>query len=86
MAYFALFYDVVDNFAERRAPHRSLHLKSVREAYASGQLVLAGALLVFKADDRSVPEQFAKTDPYVSSGLVTRWWVRPWTVVTGNEA
>ncbi len=93
MTYFALFYDVTDDFVERRTPFRPVHLKQVREAYASGELILGGALqepvgalLVFKTDDRSVPERFARTDPYVINGLVTRWTVRPWNVVTGNEA
>jgi uncharacterized protein YciI len=42
-------------------------------------------LLVFRAADRSVVEAFARSDPYVLAGLVTRWEVRPWTVVIGNE-
>jgi uncharacterized protein YciI len=29
-------------------------------------------------------ESFAASDPYVVNGLVTRWTVRPWTVVVGN--
>ncbi len=93
MAYFALFYDVIDNFVERRTPFRPLHLKNVREAYASGELVLAGALqnppgalLVFKTDDPAVPERFAKADPYVQNQVVSKWTVRPWKVVSGNEA
>jgi len=56
-------------------------------------LILAGALsdptdralLVFRAAERSVAEEFARNDPYVTSGLVTRWEVRPWVVVVGNE-
>ena len=36
------------------------------------------------ADDRSVPENFAKHDPYVMNGLVKRWEVRAWSVVVGN--
>ena len=93
MAYFTLSYDVVDDFVTRRTEFRPVHLKMVREAYGSGELVMAGALqeplgalLVFKCDDRSVPERFAKHDPYVLNGLVSRWTVRPWVVVTGNEA
>ncbi len=93
MGYFALFYDVVENFADRRTPHRPMHLETVRKGYASGELVLAGALqdppgalLVFKADDRGVAERFAEADPYVKNGLVKKWWIRPWNVVTGNEA
>ena len=57
-----------------------------------GEIVMAGAfadppdkaLLVFRAEDRSVPESFARTDPYVINGLVKRWEVRAWTVVIGN--
>ncbi len=93
MAYFALFYDVVDNFTDRRTPYRPAHLKKVREGYGSGELVLGGALqdppgalLVFKTDDRASVERFAQSDPYVQGGLVTKWWIRPWNVVTGNEA
>ena len=33
-----------------------------------------------------VAEAFAKTDPYVLNGLVTRWHVREWTTVVGESA
>jgi uncharacterized protein len=91
MPYFALFYDTVDNFAERRQPYREAHLALVDEAHRDGRLVLAGALkpadgalLVFRAPDVHAVEQFARTDPYVTNGLVTRWEVRAWTVVVGG--
>lgn len=93
MTYFALFYDVVENFSNRRTEYRPSHLKMVRDGYASGELVLGGALqdppgalLVFKTDDRAAVERFVANDPYVKNGLVTKWWIRPWNVVTGNEA
>ena len=93
MNYYALFYYVVDDFVERRAEYREEHLRLVREAHRRGDLLLAGALsdpadralLVFRAADRSVAEDFARNDPYVKRGLVTRWEVRPWAVVIGNE-
>ena len=44
-----------------------------------------GAALVFKTDDRSVPEGFAENDPYVKQGLVKSWKVRQWAVVIGGE-
>jgi hypothetical protein len=31
-------------------------------------------------------EEFARTDPYATNGLVTRWWVREWTTVVGSDA
>jgi uncharacterized protein len=92
MKYFALFYEVVENFAERRKPYRERHLQMVREAHERGHIPLAGALgdppngalLVFRVEDVSVVENFARTDPYVTEGVVTRWQVKPWNVVVGQ--
>jgi hypothetical protein len=93
MPYFALFYETVDDYVERRAQFRAQHLERAHEAYARGELLLAGALadpvdralLVFRAPDRATVENFARQDPYVTQGLVRRWEVRPWTVVIGND-
>ena len=93
MPYFALFYDVVDSFIERRTPYREEHLRLAQEAHCRGEILLAGALgtppdcalIVFHAGDPSIPEAFARADPYVMNGLVTRWQVQPWAVVIGNE-
>lgn len=87
--YFALFYDVVDDYVERRAAFRDEHLGLVREAHGRGDLVLAGAfadpvdgaLLVFRGQSHHIAEEFARNDPYVINGLVTRWNVREWSVV-----
>src|SRR5712692_3302048 len=89
--YFLLLYDLVDDYLERRVPLRESHLKLAREAHERGELVLAGAvadpadraILVFKTDDPSVPERFAKADPYVLKGLIKKWTVRKWTLVIG---
>ena len=93
MPYFALFYEVVDDYVARRLAFREDHLRLAQAARQRGELLLAGAfgdaaggaLLVFHAPDSSVVEHFAKHDPYVTNGLVTRWEARPWTVVVGNE-
>jgi uncharacterized protein YciI len=93
MPYFILFYETADNYVEKRAPFRAEHLELAREAHARGELLLAGALadpadravLVFRAADRASVEEFARRDPYVRNGAVTRWEVRPWTVVIGND-
>ena len=60
-------------------------------APARGELVYGGALgdpvdralLVFRGYDRDVAESFAKSDPYVTGGLVQRWEVQPWAIVCG---
>ena len=93
MNYYALFYYVVDDYVSRRALYREAHLQLAREAHRRGELLLAGAfsdpvdraLLVFHAPDKSIAENFARNDPYVTSGLVIRWEVRSWTVVVGND-
>jgi uncharacterized protein len=92
MAYYALFYDVVDDFISRRPPFREEHLRFANEARARGELLLAGALadppaalLIFQSDGPETARAFAHNDPYVKNGLVTRWKVRPWAVVVGNE-
>jgi uncharacterized protein len=93
MAYFALFYEVIDDFVARRTPFRDEHLRFAREALSRGEILLAGALadppdralIVFRSDDKSAAEAFARKDPYVINGLVKRWEVRPWNVVIGNQ-
>lgn len=91
--YYILFYEVVDDYVHRRAPFREEHLERAKKAHEKGQLVMAGAFaspadgaaLVFRADDSSAAEDFAKNDPYVKNGLVKNWRVREWTVVIGGE-
>jgi uncharacterized protein YciI len=90
MGYFALFYDYVDNIAERRAPHRPAHLELYRRWRAEGRLVMGGAvgdpphgaLIVFDVDGPDEVEEFARADPYVENGLVTARRVEPWSVVS----
>ena len=94
MGYFVLLYDLVDDYLERRGEFREEHLGIAKEASDRGELVMAGALaepadgaiLVFKSEDASVAERFAENDPYVKNGLVTKWRVRPWTVVVGGDS
>ena len=92
--HYLLFYDVVDDYVARRAQFRDAHLKLARQAYERGELVLAGALadpvdgavLIFRGRDAQAAEAFARADPYVTSGIVTRWRVRKWTTVVGDGA
>jgi uncharacterized protein len=92
--HYLLFYDVVDDYATRRAPFRGAHLAHARQALGRGELVLGGALadpvdgavLLFTGDSPAVAEAFAAADPYVRNGLVTRWRVRAWSTVVGDGA
>jgi uncharacterized protein YciI len=86
--YFALIYETVENYLERRTPFREQHLGLVREWHGRGKLLYAGAfkpadgaLLVFQAESASEVEQFVQADPYVQQGLIAAWKIREWTVV-----
>lgn len=91
--HFLLFYEVVEDHVARRGPHREAHLAHARRARERGELLLAGALsdpvdgavLLFQAREREVPESFARSDPYVLHGLVTAWQVREWTTVVRGD-
>lgn len=90
--YYILFYELADDYLEKRVPLRAAHLAMAETARAAGELVMAGALanppdgavLVFKGDGPEVAEAFAKNDPYVQNGLIRKWYVREWTVVVGG--
>jgi uncharacterized protein YciI len=91
MRYFALFYEYVPDYLERRGALRRAHFDHASASMARGEFQMGGAfadpvdgaLLTFKASDRAVIEDFARNDPYVKGGIVTSWRVREWTVVAG---
>jgi uncharacterized protein YciI len=82
-----LFYEVVADYIERRAPYRAEHLQLARDAHERGDLVMAGALtdppdgavLVFSTPEAA--QAFAASDPYVKNGLIAKWKVRAWNTV-----
>lgn len=92
--HYLLFYDVVPDYVARRTAFRRMHLDHAWQAEKRGELILAGALaspvdgtvFLFEGESPAVAEKFARTDPYVTNGLVTRWWVREWTTVVGSDA
>ncbi|HLK59016.1 MAG TPA: YciI-like protein [Chthonomonadaceae bacterium] len=94
MKHYLLFYEVVEDYAERRKPFRVAHLTYARQSLERGELLLGGAfadpvdgaVLFFRAESPEVVEAFAETDPYVVNGLITRWKVREWTTVIGEGA
>jgi uncharacterized protein YciI len=69
--YYMLLYEVANDFINRRAAFREEHLGMARKAKERGELFIAGALsypvdgaaLVFRTEDRAVPERFAENDP-----------------------
>ena len=94
MKHYLLFYELTDDYLSRRAEFRQAHLEKAWEANKRGDLVLGGAvgnpsdyaISLFKGESPAAVEEFAKTDPYVTNGLVKRWYVREWTTVVGDGA
>jgi len=91
---YLLFYEAAQDYAQRRVPYRQEHLLLAKAACERGELVLGGAfadpidgaVLLFQSESPAAAEAFAKADPYVRHGLVTRWWVRAWATVVGEGA
>jgi uncharacterized protein YciI len=87
--HYLLFYEVIDDYAQRREAFRDEHLAHARRAYERGELLLAGALaapvdgavLLFRTALREAVEAFAEADPYVTNGLVRSWRIREWMTV-----
>jgi uncharacterized protein YciI len=92
--HFLLFYDVAPDYLERRGQFRDEHLRKAWESTPTRKLLAGGALtnpvdsavLLFEAHSAAEVAEFARTDPYVLSGLVTAWRVREWTTVAGPLA
>lgn len=92
--HYLMFYDFAPDYLERRTRFRKEHLELAWQAVARGELLLGGPLgdpidrgvLLFQCDSPDIPAQFAEADPYVMHGVVTRYEVRPWTTVVGEEA
>jgi uncharacterized protein YciI len=92
--HYFLWYELAADYLDRRPAFRAEHLALARAAVERGELVLGGAvgepldtsLLLFQGDSPAAAERFAAADPYVKSGLVKRWRVRPWTTVVGKDA
>jgi len=94
LVHFLMTYELSADYLERRAAFRDRHLTAAWASSERGELLLGGALeapadramLLFEADSPAVPEAFARADPYVIEGLVTRWEVRKWNTVVGEGA
>ena len=92
--HFLVIYEFTPDYIQRRAPYRGEHLRLAWEAQERGELILGGALadppdkavILFQGEDDRAARDFASKDPYVTSGLVTQWTVRPWTTVVGAAA
>eukprot|EP01064_Diplonema_japonicum_P029293 TRINITY_DN4701_c0_g1_i1.p2 TRINITY_DN4701_c0_g1~~TRINITY_DN4701_c0_g1_i1.p2 ORF type:complete len:105 (+),score=15.08 TRINITY_DN4701_c0_g1_i1:52-366(+) len=86
--YRVLRYDYVPDVLEKRPAFRPAHLDYIAKYKEKGMVRMGGALdpasdgamIILKAD-KADAEKFAKEDPYVVNGLVTKWSLQDWNVV-----
>mgnify|MGYP000029136317 CR=1 FL=1 len=86
--YFLLIYDLIDDYIDKRKPHRKAHFDHIMGFREKGEFIMGGAYqnekqaaLVFKTKNQEVVENFVKNDPYFLNGLVTEFAIEPWNVV-----
>jgi len=89
--YYLVIYELADNYLEKRAAHRAGHFEHIKAAQARGEFIMGGAfdsqeaaVLIFKVADKSVIEDFIKTDPYVLGKVAIGWQVEKWNVAIGG--
>ena len=93
--HYLLFYEKAADHAVREPAHAAGHLEHLHRAIDRGELLIGGPVdnpldgtnvLLFDLDSPAAAEEFAKGDPYVLHGIVTRWHVRRWETVVGPLA
>ena len=88
---YALKYTYVANMLEKRVPVRPAHLQFTKSFIDDKVLIAGGALLpemeegllLFKGT-RAQVEDFAKNDPYVTEGLITKYTIHEWAIAVGG--
>ncbi|CAF0740885.1 unnamed protein product [Adineta steineri] len=88
-----LQYEYVCDVVEKRKPHREAHLSFIGKQVENGNVLLGGAvsspptsaLIIFRNLSSNEIEQFAKQDPYVINGIVTKYTVKPYMAVVGDN-
>ncbi len=86
-----VLYTYVEGMLAKRAPYRAAHLAYVQRYVDDGTLIAGGAwedasggMILLRTATADDAHRFARDDPYVAAGLITRHEVRPWLVVVGT--
>ena len=91
---YLLFYEYAPDYLTRRGAFRETHLALGWAAQGRGELIMGGtindpvegAVFHFRTSSPQSIQAFVESDPYVSHGLVRRWWIQTWNTVIGNDA
>jgi uncharacterized protein len=87
VVFFETFYDSLDD-AVSKAPHVIAARRArSNELHARGTLLMSGAFLDNPEESlrtmaicatREAAEEYARGDPFVLNGMVSKWYIRKW--------
>jgi uncharacterized protein YciI len=87
VAFFETFYDSLDDAIARAPDAVAAHRSRSQELHARGTLLMSGAFLNNQEEKlrtmavlttREAAEEYARGDPFVLNGMVSRWYIREW--------
>jgi uncharacterized protein YciI len=91
---FILQYEYVENVLEKRAPYREAHLAVFGKQIQDGNVIIGGtidyppkgALSIFRNLTSEDIEQIVQQDPYFINGIVTKYTIKPYIAVIGDDS
>jgi uncharacterized protein YciI len=88
--HFIVIYKYIEDMHYKRIPYRDDHQKLIQDYETTGNVILGGiilfnigsffpsdgAIVIFQANDETVPDSFVKKDPYFKNGLVKDYEIK----------
>jgi uncharacterized protein YciI len=87
VVFFETFYDSFEEARSKAPDVIAAHLARSKELHAGGTLLMAGAFLNNQEEKlatmgicttRETAEEYARGDPFVLNGMVSKWYIREW--------
>ena len=87
VVFFETFYDSFEDAMSKAPDVIAAHTARSKELHAQGTLLMSGAFLNRAEEPLSTmaicatpeaAEEYARGDPFVLNGMVSRWYIRKW--------
>ena|SRR5215469_8834987 len=87
VAFFETFYDSLEDAIAKAPDAVAAHRVRSQKLHARGMLLMSGAFLnnpqeklctMAVLTTREAAEEYARGDPFVLNGMVSRWYMREW--------
>ena len=87
VVFFVTSYESLDDAFAREPDLIAAHRARTKELHAQGKLLMAGAILNNPEEPLSTmailptredAEEYARGDPFVLNGMVSKWYIREW--------